>query len=331
MPNVEHVRTERIIGIAIDPIHVGTGASRLGHVDNTIVRDPVTRVPKIPGSSLAGVYRAYVAMKYDKYPGCAGQGLPDRRGEGGHCKKDDCPVCMAFGYATATTGGFAGLAGFSDARVLLFPVSTRLGPRWLTSPSSLGLESSLPREDVAYKIDADKAEDDGTRGENQQPARQLGSTLNFGWLNLKVEELRSESGDDELAKEVHRALGTMNGVPELVRANIVVASDKLFSYIVNNNLEVRTSVSIDPATGAARAGALFTYEALPRGTVITWEITLRNPKHFQKDLTIDDVRDWVRSGEELLAQLGIGGMGTRGLGRLQVLTRNRLHTTDGGS
>ena len=36
-------------GMALDPIHVGTGGARLGRVDNTIVRDPVTRIPKIPG------------------------------------------------------------------------------------------------------------------------------------------------------------------------------------------------------------------------------------------------------------------------------------------
>lgn len=330
MPSVENVRTERVIGIAIDPIHVGTGASQLGRVNNTIVRDPVTRVPKIPGSSLAGVYRTYVAMMWDKYPECAGQGIPDRGGEGGHCKEDDCPVCIAFGYASEAGGGFAGLAGFSDAHIVLFPVATRLGPRWLASPFSLGLESRLSREDVAYTIDADKEEADGRSGESRQPAHNLESTLNFGWLNLEIEELRSEGGDDGIAKEVHQALGAMNVVPPLVRSNIVVVSDRLFTQIVNNNLEVRTSVSINPDTGAAQSGALFTYEAIPRGTVIAWDITLRNPKHFQKDLTIDYVRDKVRSAEKLLAQLGIGGMGTRGLGRLCV-PNDDPQADDGGS
>src|SRR5579875_3460951 len=85
-----------VLGMAIDPIHVGTGGARLGRVDLSIVRDPVTRVPKIPGSSLAGVCRAYAAMGQqanhperkvnDKikpyYPDCAGQGQPkqDRQG-----------------------------------------------------------------------------------------------------------------------------------------------------------------------------------------------------------------------------------------------------------
>ncbi|MBC7262389.1 MAG: type III-B CRISPR module RAMP protein Cmr4, partial [Chloroflexi bacterium] len=76
------------VGIALDPIHVGTGGARIGRVDLTIVRDPVTQIPKIPGSSLAGVYRTYVAMEeHEKnpdrqvdgkdwpiYPNCAGLG-----------------------------------------------------------------------------------------------------------------------------------------------------------------------------------------------------------------------------------------------------------------
>ena len=47
---------------------------------------------------------------------------------------------------------------------------------------------------------------------------------------------------------------------------IVLTTQRLFSQIVNSNLEVRTSVSIDPKTGAAESGALFTYEAIPRTT-----------------------------------------------------------------
>lgn len=115
------------VGLALDPIHVGTGGSRLGRVDNTIVRDPVTRVPKIPGSSLAGVLRAYAAMAKGKYPRCAGQGQAERDGTGGHCGQAECPICTVFGFARGNAGGFAGLAAFSDAHVLLFPVASREG------------------------------------------------------------------------------------------------------------------------------------------------------------------------------------------------------------
>jgi hypothetical protein len=146
------------VGLALDPIHVGTGGARLGRVDLTIVRDPVTRVPKIPGSSLAGVYRTYVAMALEEQrsqqPESSGErtaqallpsiarALGQPRGDYlGHCAQPDCPVCTVFGFARGRdqSGGFAGLAAFTDAHVLLFPVPTRQGPRWITCPDALRL------------------------------------------------------------------------------------------------------------------------------------------------------------------------------------------------
>lgn len=305
--------SHRVFGLAVDPIHVGTGGARLGRVDNTIVRDPVTRVPKIPGSSLAGVYRTYVAMQTSgKYPSCAGQGQPNAPGQGGHCGKHDCPVCICFGFARGNTGGFAGLAAFSDAHVVLFPVPTRKGPKWVASPSSLGLDGpSGVADDIAYQI-----------GDEGDP-------LNLGWLLLSSQQFPTA---------VKAQVDSLTAVPQHVRDNVTVVSDKLFGHVVNSNLEVRTSVSIDPATGAAEDKALFTYEAIPRGTVLAWDVTCRNPKHFKVQsesvsavTSMAGVFTEVSRAHELLAQLGVGGMGTRGMGRLRVLVGTDSTTADGDS
>ncbi len=63
MPDKNFVREINIYATATDPIYVGTGGYTIGRVDNTIVRDPATKIPKIPGSSLAGTWRYYVALK----------------------------------------------------------------------------------------------------------------------------------------------------------------------------------------------------------------------------------------------------------------------------
>jgi CRISPR-associated protein Cmr4 len=125
------------------------------------------------------------------------------------------------------------------------------------------------------------------------------------------------------------------GIPGYIIRRLGIVSDKLFTHIVNSNLEVRTSVAIDPATGAAEEGALFTYEALPRGTVLFWELTCRNPKHFK--IAQDEVKA-VASPEAVsgvltdahpyLEHLGIGGMGSRGMGRLRVLTKENSADAD---
>jgi len=59
----------RYFAIALDPIHVGMGGMRLGRVDMSIVREPGTNVPKIPGTSLSGACRTYTAMQENgKFP-----------------------------------------------------------------------------------------------------------------------------------------------------------------------------------------------------------------------------------------------------------------------
>ena len=314
MTTNQSFKTFPFAGMALDPIHVGTGGARLGRVDNTIVRDPVTRIPKIPGSSMAGVMRAYTAMAQGKYPNCAGLGQPERDGAGGHCGKADCPVCTVFGFAKGigASGGFTGLAAFSDMHVLFFPVASQLGPQWITCPTALRQTSiaelselgDLPEQQVIYR----KA--DGAAG---QPS------LNLGWLFLPVKTDWPQLG--EVAQKMEALC-----IPDYIISRLGVVSDKLFTHIVNSNLEVRTSVAIDPATGAAEEKALFTYEALPRSTVLVWEVTCRNPKHFkinQDDVRAVDspekVRDVVTDAHSYLEHLGIGGMGSRGMGRLHVL------------
>jgi CRISPR-associated protein Cmr4 len=296
-------------GLALDPIHVGAGGSRLGRVDMTIVRDPATRVPKIPGSSLAGVLRAYAAMAEKKYPECAGQGQPRPDGTGGHCGEPECPICTVFGFARGNAGGFAGLAAFSDAHVLLFPVATREGPVWVTCPNALRMLGDSQGEAEALRLD-----NEAIYRANE------GSPLNLGWLMLPVKKFNGcKAITDELSK-----LGVNN---EIVQ-KLAIVSDKLFGHVVNSNLEIRTSVSIDPETGAAEEGALFTYEALPRGTVLAWDVTCRHPKHFrikQAEVTAVSnpkaVRDVVARAFTYLEHLGIGGMGTRGMGRLRVVNQ----------
>jgi CRISPR-associated protein Cmr4 len=310
----------RVIALALDPVHVGAGGGRIGRVDLSIVRDPVTRVPKIPGSSLAGVYRAYVAMHYEEgrqgndrqpyYPNCAGLGLDERRG---HCRRHDCPVCTVFGFARGTgqEGGFAGLASFTDAHVLLFPVPTRRGPIWVTSPMALERigERASVEEGFVQVISKDGEKPEGN--------------LNLGWLLLKVQS------EGSVLSKLPNALG----LPQYMHDRLALVSDSLFPHIVNSNLEVRTSVSIDPATGAAQERALFSYEALPRGTVLVWEVIAKNPRLFKignQEIQLDGHADPARQGPEhvlevvkkahpYLEHLGVGGMGTRGMGRIKVI------------
>jgi CRISPR-associated protein Cmr4 len=158
--------------------------------------------------------------------------------------------------------------------------------------------------------------------------------LNLGWLMLEV------------AGNAFSLDGKLSAIPNDIKNRAVLVSSKMFGHIVNDNLEVRTSVSIDPRTGAAAEGALFTYEALPRACVLYFEVVVSDPKFYRIARTvekngkketesviplsdaehpegdIDKVKSTVNNGLKLFETLGVGGMNTRGMGRLRVLNLN---------
>lgn len=280
--------TYTAIATALDPIHIGTGGARLGRVDMTIVREPGTNLPKIPATSLSGACRAYAAMQTPgKYPSCAGQG----QGDGAqHCTRSDCPVCVSFGFARPNNS-FQGLAQLSDAHLLLFPVYSLAGTVWITCADALGL-----RDDVA---DEQAVIAEGVK---------CNGRLNLGWLMLNA--------------KLGLTLPDSARLPDAIKPRVVQVSNKLFGHIVNDNLEVRTSVSINPKTGAAEDGALFTYEALPRASVLRFDVTIADKALFRVggqsiDASVDCAAT-VRAGLALFEALGVGGKNTRGMGRMKI-------------
>ena len=295
--NSDHYQVQRFLLQTLDPVHVGTGGNRLGRVDLSIVREPGTRLPKIPGTSLHGAIRQYAAVCYG-----------DLDTAGGGKNQNDChPVNYTFGSIkeSSSDGGQSGRVSIGDARLLLFPVYSLAGPVWVTCPSVLrdfGVTENDPDDQVLLP-----------------DALSSQANLNLGWLLLA-----SKAGESFSWPEA------INGVPEAIKSRTVLVSDKLFSQIVNSNLEVRTSVRIDPETGAAADKALFTYEAIPRATILWLDVveddfSRKFPDNHHKASELGHKRpmDVVKSGFKLTAMLGIGGMGTRGFGRVGLLNGGR--------
>ena len=237
--------------ITLDPVHIGTGGYRLGRVDNTIVREVGTRVPKIPGTAIHGAVRHYAAHRFGKSR-CAGQR--------DHCGKDTCPICYTFG-AIKDNRAKAGVVSISDARIVLFPVYSMFGPVWITTPERLRDSGLIDGKDDRVNPEDDKAIwINGLTSEDR---------INLGWL--MVERDTGKSFDPaHIRNNAH--------IPDEIKNRIVVVSERLFTHVVNSNLEVRTSVSINPQTGAAEEGALFTYEAIPRATILWMDVVVRDFK-----------------------------------------------------
>ncbi len=306
-------RQQRYILMTLDPVHVGTGGYRLGRVDLSIVREPGAGLPKIPGTSLSGAVRQYAAYRYEN-PQCAGQGQGSGEGESekeGHCRDPHCPICYTFGYMTGPQGGHAGTVSIADARLLLFPVRSMVGPVWVTTAERL--------QEVGFMIDgASPSNDTAVTTLADWPTEK---PLNLGWLLLDI------AGSAAVTPPSEALDAEKQSVWETIAERIVLVAPKLFGQIVNSNLEVRTSVSIDPATGAAADKALFTYEAIPRAAWLWLDVVEDDyrPQKFPtdnkraKDLGHTCPLDVVREGLKLIEHLGVGGMGTRGFGRVKLV------------
>jgi CRISPR-associated protein Cmr4 len=273
----------RHLALCLDPVHVGTGGYRLGRVDMSIVRDPASGIPKIPGTSLAGAVRAYAELAKAE-----DDSLPD--------------INEVFGTAEGDRGK-QGMLRFYDAEIVLFPVSSHLGTVWVSTAEQLTAwldNGSSGGETLAIP--------DGVQDENKVFAlRGLDDAkpVHLGWLLLETESVQG-------ATTTVRLPTALTFVKRLV-----LVSDKLFYHLVNDHLEVRTSVGIDDVTGAAKDGALFTYEAIPRGAVIGFEVGIdsRRGGNAPEAQTLQ----LLRKAFATLKLLGVGGMGTRGFGRIELL------------
>jgi CRISPR-associated protein Cmr4 len=213
------------------------------------------------------------------------------------------------------TIAYSGVVNLFDAHVLLFPVHSMAGPVWVSTPQRLR-EAGFTVNDVPSDWRAEQGLFTWSRNDD----------LNLGWLMLdKGPQIQVTAPNNWDKADCWQA----------VKEHIVLVQEALFSQVVNSNLEVRTSVSIDPERGAAEEGALFTYEALPRTTFLVTEVVLddyrdgQGSRPFPVTKTKDgddlpggrwnDPLDVVKAGLRLAEWLGVGGMGTRGFGRIAIV------------
>lgn len=270
---------KKYLGISLDPVHIGAGGYRLGRVDNTIVRDPATDIPKIPGTSLAGVIREYSTIYLKETERPVGKSVEEE-------------IDNLFGNPDRQ-----GALRFYDAQIVLFPVSSIKGTIWITTKNLLSDWLSGNKELIKKLGDLTDGEVLLLKGINAE-------NINLGWLLFDVvNRKKGINFDNEI--NLHYEL------KDKIK-RVAVVSDSVFSQLINNNLEVRTSVRIDNQTGTAEQGGLFTYEAIPRGTVFGFEMIIDKRRQDEID-NWDEVLDGALNYTKLL---GIGGMGTRGFGRV---------------
>lgn len=248
----------------LEPVHVGTGEYKLGRVDNTIVREPATGIPKIPATSIAGIFRAFSGIEKES------------------------EVERVFGSSERPSK-----LQFTDGRVIFFPIRSSMGTVWITTEERLNYSgASLDEEAICKKDRAYLVKTDGSNHSAKKVA--------LGWMYFSVNNSTS----------IVQSQDVFTVLPG--NATVFVLSDKLYYHLVNDNLEVRTSVKINVETGVAETGGLFTSESLPRGTVLFFSI------NRVVSISREEFDGIIESVNAHLQLTGMGGMRTRGFGRLEL-------------
>jgi CRISPR-associated protein Cmr4 len=259
------------------PMHAGSG-SDLGIVDLPIQRERHTGFPKIEASSLKGALRESFEGINDKFE-VSGKTIDI----GG--KADNKDLHLVFG--PEGDDAHAGAIGFSDARLLLFPVKSMKGVfAWVTCTKVL---AQFKRDmEVIYdnadnsdnKIDIKIPEFDKL-GENTCYSNSAKLTIEKEKKSEKFIALEEYTFDCHKIEDEFRinnnefgewlsenAVSKDSAWSEKIKSDIVVLSDDDFKDFTELSTEVITRTKIDNETGTVATGALFTEEYLPAETVM---------------------------------------------------------------
>lgn len=239
------------------PLHCGSGRD-LGLVDLPIQRERHTGFPKIESSSLKGGLREVFEEK----------------------NADKNIIYLAFGPDDG--GDHAGALGFTDARLLLFPVKSMKGVfAWVTCPAvieRLKADLMLAKMDPGFAVPVAL------------------STPNGCALFVKDDKVVLEEYTFVVAKKADPDCTSLakwiaaNAMPQgaeykywrdKVKTDLVVLGDDEFRDFVLHSTEVITRTKINNETGTVQSGALFTEEYLPPETVL-YSLALTTPIFSEK-------------------------------------------------
>ncbi|MFW5916581.1 MAG: type III-B CRISPR module RAMP protein Cmr4 [Bacteroidota bacterium] len=238
--------------IAESPMHPGSG-NALGVVDQPIQRESHTAFPKIEASSLKGSLR----NSFDQNTSNS---------------KDDIEAV----FGPENGNDHAAALGFTDARLLLFPVKSMKGVfAWITCPAVLQrFQDDLTNScaDESFKIE----ELPGylEEGEAVLTAKSDEITISSQVIleeyafNCKQDyEIKIE--DKSLAEWFSEKLFPNGNLwSEKLKSSLVIVSNDTFKDFVTMSTEVITRNKIDNTTGTASDTSLFTEEYLPSETVL---------------------------------------------------------------
>jgi CRISPR-associated protein Cmr4 len=294
------------------PLHAGSG-SDLGIVDLPIQREKHTGFPKIESSSLKGAIREAVEGVFIKE-------------DAEKAKERKNPIVTALFGPEDSNDAHMGALGFSDARLLLFPVKSMKGVfAWVTCPKVLDqfkrdMNIVKSTENPSSKFDILGDYSVNTEGGVCKLLNQTGSNLKVG-TSILLEEYAfthhpaSLTVDNQSLQEWF-AINLPTEWQVKIKEDIVILSNDDFKDFVNLSTEVITRTKINNDTGTVQPGALFTEEFLPAESVL-YSLIMASPTFRKEKGDLDTADKVMAKFTEVIAKLPvmqIGGNATLGKG-----------------
>jgi len=267
----------------ITPLHAGVG-SGLGVIDLPIQREKHTNFPKIEASTLKGCFRNSFENKANS-------------------DEDKKKIHLAFGCdeCDLKIKEFAGALGFSDARILLFPIKSVKGIfAYVTCPYIINRFNSEISKKVLSKVN--------------ELIISKNSLLDLKNGDILLEEYAFNVTKSDKVKKLADEISKIVNIKNLEQRLVVLPDDE-FTEFVSHSTEVITRNKINNETGTvdSKSGGLFTEEYLPAETVLYSLIFFGNSIEEFKDIT---PREWFIKNRADVLQ--VGGNSTLGKGIVEV-------------
>lgn len=252
------------------PLHAGSG-SYLGVIDLPIQRERHTGFPKIESSSLKGslreVFEARESLTFDNMT----------------LSKSDLAKAISLAFGPDEGDLHAGALGFTDARILLFPVKSMKGVfAWVTCPQILekfknelslagvkGIPEIPDPNSVTHECNCLEKNDivilEEYSFKMKRDSDKNGKTTKFAeWLSMSIMPKDKDSTD------------SYKFWREKMKRDVVVLENEDFRDFVELSTEVTARIKINNETGTVQKGALFYEEYLPTDSIL-YSLALATP------------------------------------------------------
>lgn len=259
----------------ISPLHAGSG-SEIGVIDLPIQRERHTGFPKIESSSLKGAIREVFEERCDEDDNKL---IKLHKIFGYDDSEKNKNVKKAFSQENKKE--FAGSIGFTDARLLLFPVKSMKGVyAYITCLHAL----KTFQQDVALcqssdvRFDVELPDAKLLQPQTGQSVCLTADTDEVALENHVLLEEYAFKVNAEDSKSIQVLADRLSALTNIdaVRQKLVLLSDADFRDFVEMSTEVITRTKIDNATGTVQKGMLFTEEFLPAESVL-YSLALSSP------------------------------------------------------